>query len=123
MVTYDYDSNHIFAQPFRNRTAACILDAYKILHTQLCQVGLRSKLQRLDNECSELDKRHMTDENIKFQLAPPGVHRRNAAERAIRTFQNHFIAGLCSVDKDSLLHLWDQLIPQTELTLNLLQEL
>ena len=62
----------------------------------------------------------MTDENIDFQLVPPGMHRRNAAERAIRTFKNHFIAGLCSVDKDLPLHLWDRLLPQAELTLNLL---
>ena len=55
------------------------------------------------------------------ELVPPGVHRRNAAERAIRTFQNHFIAGLCSVDKAFPLHLWDQLLPQAEITLNLLR--
>jgi len=46
-------------------------------------------------------------ESINFQLVTPAVHHRNAAERAIRTFQNHFIAGLCSVDKDFPLHLWD----------------
>jgi hypothetical protein len=50
----------------------------------------------------------MHDQDVDFQLAPPGVHRRNAAKRAIRTFKNHFIAGLCiSVDKDFPLHLWD----------------
>jgi hypothetical protein len=49
------------------------------------------------------------------------MHRRNAAERAIRTFKNHFIAGLCSVDKHFPLHLWDKLLPQAELTLNLLR--
>jgi hypothetical protein len=32
--------------------------------------------------------------DIKYQLVPPHIHRRNAAERAIRTFKNHFIAGL-----------------------------
>jgi hypothetical protein len=50
---------------------------------------------------------------------PPGTHRRNAAERAIRTFKNHFIAGLCSVDKDFPLHLWDRLVDQAVITLNL----
>jgi hypothetical protein len=54
-------------------------------------------------------------------LFPPGIHRRNAAERAIRTFKNHFIAGLCSVDQHYPLHLWDKLLPQAELTLNLLR--
>jgi hypothetical protein len=48
------------------------------------------------------------------------MHRRNAAERAIRTFKNHFIAGLCSLDKDFPLHLWDRLLLQALLSLNLL---
>ena len=33
---------------------------------------------------------------------PPAVHRCNAAEHAIHTFQNHIIARLCIVDKDFL---------------------
>jgi hypothetical protein len=63
----------------------------------------------------------MSDAAIDYQLVPPKVHRRNAAERAIRTFKNHFIAGLCSVDKNFPLHLWDKLLPQAELPLNLLR--
>ena len=41
----------------------------------------------------------MKSMNIKYQLVPPSNHRANNAERAIQTFKNHFIAGLCSVDK------------------------
>ena len=52
---------------------------------------------------------------------PPGNHQRNAAERAIRTFKNHFIAGLCSLDPQFPLHLWDCLVPQAEISLNLLR--
>ena len=44
-----------------------------------------------------------------------------SAERAIRTFKNHFIATLCTVDKDFPLQLWDTLLPQAELCLNLLR--
>ncbi|KAI2500612.1 hypothetical protein MHU86_13833 [Fragilaria crotonensis] len=87
----------------------------------LCNAGLRPALQRLDNECSAPLKSFLHDEGIDFQLAPPGVHRRNAAERAIRTFKNHFIGGLCSVDKHFPLHLWDRLLPQALVTLNLLR--
>jgi hypothetical protein len=121
MVVYDYDSNHIFAQPFRNRTVKCLLDAYTILHTKLVTAGLRPKLQRLDKECSKVLKQFLTAQKVDFQLVPPGLHRRNAAKRAIRTFQNHFIAGLCSVDAEFPIHLWDRLVPQAELTLNLLR--
>jgi hypothetical protein len=52
---------------------------------------------------------------------PPRCHRRNAAERAIRTFKEHFVAGLSSVDPTFPLHLWDRLLPQAEITLNLLR--
>jgi hypothetical protein len=52
---------------------------------------------------------------------PPHCHRCNAAERAIRTFKEHFFAGLSSVDPTFPLHLWDRLLPQAEITLNLLR--
>jgi hypothetical protein len=120
-VLYNNDTDLIFATPFKNRTAKCILAAYKTIHQRLCNAGRTPKLQRLDNECSTILKTFLTDNDIDFQLVPPGVHRRNAAERAIRTFQNRFIAGLCSVDTYFPLHLWDHLLPQAELTLNLMR--
>jgi len=121
LLLYDYDSNCILAEPIKTRSGPSILAGFKILHARLCAAGHRPQLQRLDNECSEPLKDFLRSENIDFQLAPPGIHRRNAAERAIRTFKNHFIAGLCSVDKAFPLHLWDRLVPQAVLTLNLLR--
>ena len=121
LVVYDYDSNAILVEPMRSRTGPCILAAFKVIHARLVAAGLRPQFQRLDNECSAPLKAFMKDETIDFQLAPPRIHRRNAAERAIRTFKNHFIAGLCSVDKNFPLHLWDKLLPQAEITLNLLR--
>ena len=63
----------------------------------------------------------MDSNNISYQLTPAGNHGRNAAERAIQTFKNHFVAGLCSVHPRFPLHQWDKLLPQAELTLNLLR--
>ena len=48
------------------------------------------------------------------------MHCRNAAERAIRTFKNHCMAGFTACNKDFPLVEWDFLLPQDELTLNLL---
>jgi hypothetical protein len=121
VIVYDYDSNSILAKPIKSRSGAAILAGYQAIHAKLYAAGLRPRLQRLDNECSEPLKEFLNKETIDFQLAPPGIHRRNAAERAIRTFKKHFIAGLCSVDKDFPLHLWDRLVPQALLTLNLLR--
>ncbi len=93
LVLYDWDSNAILAEALKNRLATSILAGYKKLHAVLCAAGRRPKLQKLDNECSTVLKAFMHQEDIDFQLVPPGLHRQNAAERAIRTFKNHFIAG------------------------------
>jgi hypothetical protein len=66
-------------------------------------------------------KNFFTAQNIAYQLVPPRCHRRSAAERAIGTFKKHFVAGLSSVDPSFPLHLWDRLLPQAEITLNLLR--
>ena len=76
----------------------------------------------MDNEASKALKEFLHEEGTEHQLVPPHQHRRNAAERAIRTFKNHFIAGLCSTDPDFPIHLWDRLLPQAEITLNLLRK-
>jgi len=62
----------------------------------------------------------MTTEHVDFQWVPPHVHHCNAVEWAICMFKNHFIAGLCSTNNQFPIHLWDSLLPQAELTLNLL---
>ena len=63
----------------------------------------------------------MEKENITYQLVPPQIHRPNLAERAIQTFKNHLKAGLATVDPDFPLAEWDRLIPQANITLNLLR--
>jgi len=83
-------------------------------------VGLFPKLQQLGNEVSHALQDLMVAEDLDFQLVPPHVNYHNAAKHAICTFKNHFIAGLCSMDKHFPIHLWDCLLPQAKLTLNLL---
>jgi hypothetical protein len=117
----DYDSNSILAQPMKSRHATTILNAHKELHAKLCAAGLRPQLQRLTNECSAILKECMTAQDVECQLVPAGVHRRNAAKRAIRTFKNHFVASLCRVDEDFPLHQWDRLLSQALLSLNSLR--
>ncbi len=47
---------------------------------------------------------------------------KNLAEQAIQTFKSHFIAILAGLDPSFPMTLWDRLLPQTILTLNLLQQ-
>jgi hypothetical protein len=83
---------------------------------------LKPSLQRLDNEASLALKNYLTKQGIDKQLAPPYIHHRKNAERAIQTFKNHFIAGLCSVDPNFPLNLWHKILPQATITLNILMK-
>lgn len=120
-VMYVYDPNYIHMEPMKNRSAGEILAAFQRSNAIFTKAGFKAKLHRLDNECSQILKDHLMEETIDFQLAPPGSHRRNAAERAIRTAKNHLIAALCSTDPNFPLHLWCRLLPQANITLNLLR--
>jgi hypothetical protein len=61
-------------------------------------------------------------EYIQFQLASPHMHWRNKTERAIQRFNNNFISRICSVDPNFPLRLWDKILPQATITLNLLRQ-
>jgi hypothetical protein len=121
MVCYIYDLNYIKVVPMKSRSASEWVKAYDSIHQQLTVEGFKPKLQTLDNEASAALKNFFTVNDIAYQLVPPHFHRRNAAERAIRTFKEHFVAGLSSVDPSFPMHLWYRLIPQAEITLNLLR--
>ena len=89
--------------------------------TRLAARGLSVDLQILDNEASLAYKEAITFKwNTTFQLVPPAMHRRNWAERAICTFKDHFMEILAGADAAFPPYLWDLLLPQAELTLNLL---
>ncbi len=52
----------------------------------------------------------------------PGCHRRNAAKAAICNFKAHFLIVLAGVANNFPPNLWDWLLPQTEITINLIQQ-
>jgi hypothetical protein len=83
--------------------------------------GFKPKLQTMDNDASAALKHYFTEKEMSYQLVPPHFHRTNAAERAIRTCKEHFKAGLTTVNTELPEHLWDRLLPQAEITLNLLR--
>jgi hypothetical protein len=121
MILYDYDSNAILVQPIKDITAPELLKAFQVMEQELVARSLKPKLMRLDNEASKLLKTYLHEQNITFQLVSPYSHRQNLAERASRSFKDHLIAGLCSTDKYFPMHLWDRLLPQAVITLNMLR--
>jgi hypothetical protein len=121
MVCCVYDCNYFKVIPVKSRSASEWVKAYDTIHEELTVKGFNPKVQTLDNEASAALKNFFTANDVDYQLVPPHCHRRNAVERAIRTFNEHFVAGLSSVDPAFPLHLWDRLLPQAEITLNLLR--
>jgi hypothetical protein len=121
MVCYIYDCNYLKIIPMKSRSASEWFKSYDIVHQELTVKGFKPKLQTLYNEASAALKNLFTEHDTAYQLVPPHCHRRNADERAIRTFKEHFVAGLSSADPSFPLHLWDRLLPQAEITLNLLR--
>jgi hypothetical protein len=116
MVCYVYDCNYVKVVPMKSRSASEWVKANYHIHRELTAKCFKPKLQTLDSEASAALKHFFTANDVECQLVPPHCHRRNAAERAILTFKEHFVAGLASVDTTFPLHLWDRLLPQAEIT-------
>jgi hypothetical protein len=119
MVCYIYECNYAKVFPMKSRYGSEWINVYYHIHQELTAKGFKPKLQTLDNEASAALKHFPTSNDVEYQLVLPHCHGGNAAERAIRTFKEQFVAGLASVDPTFPLHLWDRLLPQAEITLNL----
>jgi hypothetical protein len=122
MVAIHLDANYIFAEPMRNRTEGEMIRVYQKIINRMKAAGLGIKKHVLDNECSAAMKSCIQGNGIKYELVPPGQHRRNQAERAIQTFKSHFISILAGVDDKFPLSLWCHLLEPAELTFNLLRQ-
>ena len=123
MVMVEIDSNAILVEPMKSRKDAEMTRAYTSLLQRLRRAGINPTKHVLDNEVSNKLKDIIRNEcKLELELVPPGCHRRNAAEVAIRNFKAHFLSVLAGVAEDFPIQLWDRLLPQTEITLNLLRQ-
>jgi hypothetical protein len=95
MVLVEIDSNVILVEPMKNRNDNEMIRAYNVLVKRLKNAGVQPKKHVLDNEISTYMKQHLRDQyKFTLKLVPPGCHRRNAAEVAIRNFKAHFLSVL-----------------------------
>ena len=113
---YDFDSNIIFGYPIKNRQAKPLTEAWETSQSRRTQHGHPTKHFVLDNEISAELKAAVKEYNFTFKLTPPHMYRRNAAERAIRTYKNQLMAGLASCHPDFPMIEWDRPIPQANIT-------
>ncbi len=107
-VAHVYDLNAIIVRAMPTRTNAAMITAFKEVIEVLQTRGYHPELNVMDNKCSTMVERYIWSEEINIQLVPPA------------TFKEHFIAALATVDQLCPLQLWDEFLPQVELTLNML---
>ncbi len=119
-VAYIYNLDAILVRTMLSKNKAAMIAAFSDIFSTLAAHGYAPTLNVMDNKCSKAVEAHIKANKMNVHLVPPHNHRINVAERAIATFKEHFITGLATVDKNCLLQLWDEFLPQIELTLNLL---
>ncbi len=120
-MAYIYDLNAILVCAMPSKTNDAMVAAFTNILANLNAHGYSPTLNIMDNECSKAVKAHIRSNHMDIHLVPPHNHRIDNAKGAIAMFKEHFISALARVDRGCLLQLWDDFLPQVELTLNLLQ--
>merc|ERR1711923_175471 len=121
MVMVKIDSNYILVAPMKNKSDDKMIATYQKLLARIKRTGREVKKHVLDNECSDKMRELIKDECL-LELCPPGIHRRNIAEVAIKSFKKHFLSVLAGLPDDFPWSFWDRLLPQTVTTFNLLRQ-
>ncbi len=119
MVIVDLDSSAILVKPIKDRSSEELKRAYLHLLRRMKAAGMHPKKHTMDNEVSEL-LRYTIQDKCKLELVTKGFHQQNVAEVAIKTFKEHFIAILAGLPDSFPVQLWCDLLPQEELTLDVL---
>jgi hypothetical protein len=123
MVAIHLNANYIFVEPMGSRSKEEMIRAYEKIINWMRLAGLGLKKHTLDNKALEAFKQCIREQQMQYELVPPGNHQCNEAERAIQTFKAHLISILAGIDDKFPLSLWCHLLEPTELTLNLLCQL
>ena len=121
MILCNIDSNIIISEPMKNRTSGEMIRAYRVLMLRLKSAGIKPIKHVLDNEASSEFKEEIKKHDMTYKLVPKGMHRRNIAEKAIQTWKSHAIGVLSGLPASFLLFMWDELLPQLDMQINLLR--
>jgi hypothetical protein len=116
-----YDLNTIIVCPMALRTDASFIATFTEVFAIMRAWNYQPALNVMENECSKAVEKHICTNRMTIQLVPSHNHRVNTAKQAIGTFKEHFVAALATVNNLCPLQLWDEFLPQVELTLNMLR--
>ena len=118
-VENDYDKNYVHTFLVEDLTDTTIIKTFDMTFEGMEQKGHKPCLNITNIQAVAPLKQYLAQKNCRWQFFEPSNHQVNATERAIQTWKNHIISGMCSADKEWPLQLWDQLTEQVIITLNL----
>lgn len=95
-VPYDYNSNYTNARAVKDLKDETIGTAFNGVFEEIEQKWHKPTLNITDNQAVTPLKQYMASKDCRWKFVEPSNHRVNAAERAIQTFKNHIISGMCS---------------------------
>ena len=110
----------VLSEPIKNLLEGAMVETYRKLIKRLNDAGIFPKKHILDNEISKGYKEAIKENGMTWVLVPVGMHRRNVAGG--KNFKVNFKSILCGVAGYFTMNLCDCLIPQAELTCNLLHQ-
>ena len=90
----------ILAEPFRNKTNKELIATFKKWKKELDKHGFPINLRILDNEAPGMYRDAIKESGSKFQMTSQSMRRKNAGERAVRTFKENFLVKLSGVDEN-----------------------
>ena len=90
-----------------NHTCYHAWNDMQILLTNIQAESQRSEERRVGKEC-------------RWKCVEPNNHRVNAVKRAIQSYKDRAISGLCYTNSEWPIRHWDQSTPQATATLNVL---
>jgi hypothetical protein len=121
MVIYIKKKNYIKFMTTKSRIPCDLVDAFKECLAFLKKHHVEVRTVRMDNEISSVFTAMLEEQHLVPEFVPPGMHRRNEAERCIRTGKNHIIATIANTDPAFPMAAAKHLIAQSEITINLLR--
>ena len=97
------------------------MEAFQELFQKLMDKGHKPTFNVTENQATKPIKAFLKTEKCDWQSVEPTNHRVSAVERAIQTFKNHFIIGVCSTDIEWTFQLQNTMTEQAVITCNTLR--
>jgi hypothetical protein len=94
VVFYIYDANEICSVTIKDCSKEELFSTYHKIYAWLMLRGFKLLLHKLGNKTSKGGETIVATKQTCIQFTPPDIHCTNPAKRAIRTWKNHFLAGM-----------------------------